>query len=75
MEEYITTHVGLDVHKGTAAIAVAGPEPGRSRFVGTVGSSPGELLKALSKLGETLAMHVVYEAGPCGYGWVRRLRS
>ena len=27
MEEYSTTHVGLDVHKDTTAIAVAGPSP------------------------------------------------
>ncbi len=50
MEEYITTYVGLDVHKDTTAIAVAGPGPGRARFVGTVGSPISELLKALAKL-------------------------
>ena len=65
MEEYITTHVGLDVHKDTVAIAVAGP--GRARFVGTVGSQVSELLKALGKLGDSKAIQVVYEAGPCGY--------
>ena len=74
MEEYITTYVGLDVHKATTAIAVAGSGSGRARFVGTVGSPLSELLKVLSKLGDSKAMRIVYEAGPCGYSLVRRLR-
>ena len=75
MEEYSTTHVGLDVHKDTTAIAVAGPDPGGARFVGTVGSPVGELLKVLSAQGEPASMRIVYEAGPCGYSLVRHLRE
>lgn len=75
MEEYSTLHVGLDVHKDTTAIAVAGPDPGGAHFVGTVGSPVGELLKVLSAQGEPASMRIVYEAGPCGYSLVRHLRE
>ncbi|MDX1488908.1 MAG: IS110 family transposase [Acidiferrobacterales bacterium] len=74
MKEHITTHVGLDVHKTSTAIAVA--ERHRpARFVGTVGAELGELRKVLSGLDAVETMQIVYEAGPCGYALVRALRS
>src|SRR5215472_10609634 len=71
----ITSFVGLDVHKDSTAIGEA--ETGREapRFIGTVGPDLGQLLKALKSLGKPETMLVVYEAGPCGYGLARQLRS
>ena len=75
MSKNISSFVGLDVHKDSTAIGEA--ETGREipRFIGTVGPDLGQLLKALKSLGKPQAMLVVYEAGPCGYGLVRELRS
>lgn len=75
MSKAITSFVGLDVHKDSTAIGVA--EAGREspRFIGTVGSDLAQLLKALKSPGKPEMMLVVYEAGPCGYGLARQLRS
>ena len=74
MSDDNTIYVGLDVHKDSIAVAVS--EPGaRARFVGTLGSEYGELRKVLEHLGGRGALAVVYEAGPCGYALVRRLRA
>lgn len=75
MSKTITSFVGLDVHKESIAIAEA--ESGREtpRFIGTVGCDLQQLLKALTSLGKPETMLVVYEAGPCGYGLARQLRS
>lgn len=76
MNEAITYYIGLDIHKDTVSIAVA--EAGRTapRFIGTINSSPAELCKALRRAHCNPAHSLlVYEAGPCGYGWVRYLRK
>jgi transposase len=75
MSEGITTFVGLDVHKESIAIAVACAGREAPRFVGTIGPSLKELLKALSHLGPAQQLLIVYEAGPGGYLWVRQLRA
>jgi len=68
-----TLFVGLDVHKETIAVAYVGEE--RDAEVvswGTIGTRQGDIDKLLRKLqakGKTL--HLVYEAGPCGY-WLYR---
>src|ERR1700728_36325 len=74
MDESITSFVGLDVHKDSIAIAVA---EGRDapRFLGTVQSELQQLLKAFKGLGKAQSVLVVDEAGPCGYGLYRQLRS
>ena len=70
-------YVGLDVHKDTTVIAVAdGGRSGEVRLFGTVSSDLRALEKALKKLGgEHVRLHVVYEAGPTGYGVYRRLKQ
>jgi transposase len=76
VKETITSYVGLDIHKASVAIAIADGGRAAPRFVGTIKPSPAQLCKALRRQRcrpeNTL---LVYEAGPCGYGWVRYLRK
>ncbi|MFO1466827.1 MAG: IS110 family transposase [Steroidobacteraceae bacterium] len=73
MKETIISYVGLDIHKDSIAIAVA--EAGRAapRFIGTTPSELAVLCKALTRCAKRDRTLVVYEAGPCGYGWARHL--
>jgi transposase len=74
MEERSKVHVGLDVHKDsiTVGAADAGRVPGR--VVGKTAHDVNKLLKMMSKLGQPEQLHVVYEAGPTGYGLQRALQ-
>jgi transposase len=73
MQEAIKVFVGLDVHKDSIAIGAA--EPGRAPAapIGRVAHDVNKLLKTLAKLGRAEEVHVVYEAGPTGYGLQRAL--
>jgi transposase len=75
MEERSKVHVGLDVHKDsiTVGAAEAGREPGR--VIGKTVHDVNKLLKVLGKLGRPEQLHVVYEAGPTGYGLQRALQA
>ena len=76
MKEAITSYVGLDIHKDSVAIAIAQAGPATPRFLGTIKPVPSELCKALRRQRCSPENTVlVYEAGPCGYGWVRYLRK
>ena len=75
MEEGIKFFVGLDVHKDSIAIGIAasGREP--AKLVGTIAHDISRLRKRLVGYGDPRQVHVVYEAGPTGYGLQRALRS
>src|ERR1700682_6753827 len=73
MEELITGFVGLDAPAESTWIAVAEVARATPRFVGSVGARLSELTKALGKLAQPHSLHVVYEAGPCGYTLAREL--
>src|SRR5712664_3867828 len=73
MAQGSTLFVGLDVHKETIAVAYVGEEREAEvvslRTVGTRQSDIDKLIRKLQAKGKTL--HLVYEAGPCGY-WLYR---
>jgi transposase len=74
MQETITSYVGLDIHKDSIAIAIAKEGRDAPQFIGTTVAQLVQLRKVLTRQkcapSKTL---VVYEAGPCGYGWARYL--
>jgi transposase len=72
-----TRFVGLDIHKERISVAVA--ESGRSGAVEYLGEISNDAV-AIDKLCERLArpgkpLAFSYEAGPCGYGVYRQLKS
>lgn len=73
MDEISKIHVGLDVHKDSISIGVAQPgrEPGK--LLTKIAHHLPKLLKQLDKLGTPAQLHVVYEAGPTGFGLARAL--
>jgi transposase len=75
VNEPITSYVGLDIHKDTVAIAIA--QAGRSapRFLGTTPATLAGVAKILRRHCKTARTLIVYEAGPCGYGWARYLNQ
>lgn len=75
MEERTKIHVGLDVHKDSVSVAAA--EPGRApgRLIGKVAHDVNKLLKVLAKVGIAEQLHLVYEAGPTGFGLQRALKA
>lgn len=75
MEERTKIHVGLDVHKDSISVAAA--EPGRApgRLISKVTHDVNKLLKVLAKIGQAEQLHIVYEAGPTGFGLQRALKA
>lgn len=74
-------YVGLDVHKDTIAIAVARRHAESDQVVvddrGTINNNLPRLVKRLEALRceFNTTLHIVYEAGPCGYVIWRHLHE
>ena len=70
-------YVGLDVHKCSIDMAIAGSEANRPvRSYGQIDNRLGILDRVISKLqSKESELRFVYEAGPCGYQIYRHLTA
>ena len=73
MEERTKIHVGLDVHKDSISVAAAEPGRAPARLIGKLTHDLNKLVKVLAKIGKPEQLHIVYEAGPTGFGLQRAL--
>jgi transposase len=71
----IVHYIGLDVHKETIAISIAPQNCTEVRGYGIIGGTLDAVDKLVKKLAqENIELHLVYEAGPCGFVLCRHLR-
>lgn len=71
-----TRFIGLDESKEQIQVAIADQGArGEVREYGVIANNPEALRKLVRKLGRPRDLHLVYEAGPCGYGTYRELRA
>jgi transposase len=72
-----TIFVGMDVHKATISVAVAGGARGGGevRHLGNFLNRPDHVRKLVERLSKTggQRLRFCYEAGPCGYGLHRQV--
>src|SRR6476660_8550688 len=72
----IVHYIGLDVHKETIAVSIAPQNSTEVRRYGIIGGTLDAVDKLVKKLAqEKVQLHLVYEAGPCGFVLCRHLRS
>jgi transposase len=76
MGKYSEAFVAFDVAKKKHAIAIAeGGRTGEVRFLGDVENSPLPIERTIKRLaGRYDRLHVCFEAGPTGYGFIGRSR-
>jgi transposase len=67
--------VGLDVHKGSIALAVADPGPAPALSLATIPNDFAALTRRLDRLGPRETVACCYEAGPTGFGLARALHA
>lgn len=73
MQNHSTVYVGLDVHKESITVAYA-IDAGEVESLGKIGTTQTEIDRLCKRLhSKGRRVHVVYEAGPCGYGLYRQL--
>jgi len=77
MNESTTVFVGLDVHKDSIDIALAdAPRDSDVRHLGTVAGGVDAVSKSMRRLVSAgHRLHIVYEAGPCGYALQRHFSA
>ena len=74
-------HVGLDVHKDTISVAVAAQRADSDTMqlvdCGKVANTPAAMKRKVARLTDDFGanLHFIYEAGPCGFALLRRLRD
>ena len=66
------THIGLDVHKETIAVAVLRPGSGECEER-VIANTPEALRRLLARYPDRAALRACYEAGPTGYDTWRLL--
>jgi transposase len=72
----IVHYLGLDVHKETIAVSIAPQNSTEVRRYGIIGGTLDAVDKLVKKLAQDhIELHVVYEAGPCGFVLCRHLRN
>jgi transposase len=69
------THVGLDVHKDTIAVAVLLPHEQIPGDEHVIANTPQELRSLIRRLGDAPGLFACYEAGPTGYHTYRVLEQ
>ncbi|MFL9985212.1 IS110 family RNA-guided transposase [Paraburkholderia sediminicola] len=73
MEHDSTVYVGCDVHKESITVAYA-TGMDEVELLGKIGTTRTDLDRLCKRLqSKARRVHVVYEAGPCGYGLYRQL--
>src|SRR5678816_3478548 len=71
----IVHYIGLDVHKDSIAVSIAPENSTEVRRYGIIGGTLDAVDKLVKKLAqENIELHLVYEAGPCGFVICRHVR-